>query len=117
MDKRIAEAIQDEVIQGLGPGWTGRVWENCGCWFVAWDCGAVKLHYEERDSNFWAMIGEVGERGGHMDFYYVGRTYHHKDPAEAVLAACKKAEKVIKTKWRPIEESVVDQILTLEKLL
>lgn len=107
-----AEKIRHDIITRLGPGWTGRVWENLG-WHVAWHNGALKLHYEPRTKSYWAMVGDVDDsHGGHLDLAR-GKTRDSGDPVKAVMAACENAQKVFREKWEPIQFSVAKIVLEL----
>lgn len=90
MDKSRADKINKEVIAILGSGWKGRVWENLG-WHVAWQNGAVCLHYAERSNNFWSMVGDIGSGTGNAELT-PRDTYHYRDPLKAVTKAIEYAQ-------------------------
>jgi hypothetical protein len=99
-----AEALGKKVEKRLGAGWKARVWENLG-WHVAWDNGAVKLHYDASRRRFWTMVGDIGSVCGNT-------TLTPRDPKSfvnpvcAVRAACDYAIDRIEEYWKPIESSV-----------
>ena len=89
-EKSRADQISKEVVAILGGGWKGRVWENLG-WHVAWENGAVCLHYDERSNKFWAMVGDIGSGTGNAELT-PSATYHYTDPLKAVTKAIEYAQ-------------------------
>lgn len=89
-DKSKADKIKHDVEKILGSGWKGRVWDNLG-WHVAWQNGAVCLHYDERSNNFWSMVGPIGSGVGNIELT-PRDTSHYKKPITAVKRAIKYAQ-------------------------
>jgi hypothetical protein len=89
-DKSKADRINENVVAILGSGWRGRVWDNLG-WHVAWQNGAVCLHYDERSDKFWAMVGDIDSGTGNAELTPRG-TQAWRDPCKAVRKAIEYAQ-------------------------
>ena len=111
--KQHAEEIGKKTSERLGPGWSCRVWDNVG-WHVAWDNGAVKLHYDHWADNYWAMIGEVGSAGGLPDLT-PETIFHSKSPVLAVLKAIMYANEQLRNQIDPIRESMGSVLGSIEE--
>lgn len=61
VDRKAAVIKAAKLAEGLGEGWEGRVWENCG-----WHASAVKAHCEVHDHRaadpcrYWADLNDYG---------------------------------------------------------
>lgn len=89
--KQSAEVRMHNVEKNLGKGWEGRVWENLGEWHVAWQNGAVCLHFSPYRNEYWAMVGNIGEGTGNVELTPRETTYH-KEPRDAVKVAIEYAQ-------------------------